>query len=72
MCFFRNIKRVTNFLDMSMIGTTDLIDTAKTPTCSYTIRSGGPDGPPIRSVGTHFNFEPDGFSKFTMHFLLRI
>lgn len=48
MCFFRNIKRVTNYLDMSMLGTTEIIDTAKMPTCLYTIHSGSPDGPIIR------------------------
>lgn len=48
MCFFRNIKRVTNFLDMSMIGTTELLDTVKMPTCTYTIRSGTPDGALLR------------------------
>jgi hypothetical protein len=48
MCFFRNIKRVTNLLDMSMIGTTELLDTVKTPTCTYEIRSGSPTGPLVR------------------------
>lgn len=48
MCFFQNIKRVTNVLDISAIGTTALLDTAKMPTCSYSIHSGAPDGPLLR------------------------
>lgn len=48
MCFFRNIKRVTNLLDMSAIGTTELLDTAKMPTCTYSIHSGSPDGQLLR------------------------
>jgi hypothetical protein len=48
MCFFRNIKRVTNLLDMSAIGTTELLDTAKMPTCTYSIHSGTDDGPLLR------------------------
>lgn len=48
MCFFRNIKRVTNFLDISQIGTTELLDTAKMPTCTYTIRTGSPSGELLR------------------------
>lgn len=48
MCFFRNIKRVTNFIDMSMIGTTELLDTMKMPTCEYHIRSGSPEGELVR------------------------
>ncbi|TKR88284.1 hypothetical protein L596_012549 [Steinernema carpocapsae] len=53
MCFFRNVKRLTNGIDMSQIGTTELLDTAKMPSCSYSIRSNGPDGPPVTlgSVG---------------------
>ena len=39
MCFFRNIKRVTNLLDISAIGTTELLDTAKMPTCTYSIHT---------------------------------
>jgi len=45
MCFFRNIKRVTNFLDVSNLGTTELLDTAKTATCFYTIHSESAAGP---------------------------
>jgi hypothetical protein len=45
MCFFRNIKRVTNFLDVSNLGTTELLDTAKTATCFYTIHSESQAGP---------------------------
>lgn len=48
MCFFRNIKRVTNFLDVSMLGTTELLDTAKMPNCFYTIHSQSPTGPLAR------------------------
>jgi len=48
MCFFRNIKRVTGLLDISMIGTTELLDTAKMPTCSYSIHSNTTDGSLIR------------------------
>ncbi|KRZ89362.1 RuvB-like 1 [Trichinella sp. T8] len=47
-CFFRNIKRVTNFLDVSMLPTTELMDTGKMPDCSYTIRKDSPTGPVIR------------------------
>ncbi|VDK79683.1 unnamed protein product [Litomosoides sigmodontis] len=46
MCFFRNIKRLTSGVDMSSIGTTELMDTVKMPTCTYSIRSGSADGPP--------------------------
>uniref|UniRef100_A0AC34F2A4 ZP domain-containing protein n=1 Tax=Panagrolaimus sp. ES5 TaxID=591445 RepID=A0AC34F2A4_9BILA len=45
MCFFRNIKRLSNAIDMSPLGTTELLDTAKMPTCSYSIHSSSPDGP---------------------------
>lgn len=48
MCFFRNIKRVTNILDISAIGTTELLDTAKMPTCVYSIHFGSPQGPLAR------------------------
>jgi hypothetical protein len=48
MCFFRNIKRVTNLLDMSAIGTTELLDTAKMPTCTYSIHANARDGPLMR------------------------
>jgi len=48
MCFFRNIKRVTNILDISAIGTTELLDTAKMPTCTYSIHFGSPTGPLAR------------------------
>lgn len=47
MCFFRNIKRLTSGIDMSPIGTTELLDTAKMPTCSYSIHAGTPNGPPV-------------------------
>jgi hypothetical protein len=48
MCFFRNIKRVTSGIDISGIGTTELLDTAKMPTCTYSIHSGGITGPLLR------------------------
>ncbi len=48
MCFFRNIKRVTNIMDISAIGTTELLDTAKMPTCTYSIHLGTPTGPLAR------------------------
>uniref|UniRef100_A0A1I7YKA0 ZP domain-containing protein n=1 Tax=Steinernema glaseri TaxID=37863 RepID=A0A1I7YKA0_9BILA len=47
MCFFRNVKRLTQGIDMDQIGTTELLDTAKMPSCSYTIHSGSADGPPL-------------------------
>ncbi|KAH7728161.1 Zona pellucida-like domain containing protein [Aphelenchoides avenae] len=47
MCFFRNIKRLTSAIDMNSILTTDLLDTAKTPGCSYSIHAQTPDGPPV-------------------------
>ncbi|MCP9257402.1 Cuticlin-1 [Dirofilaria immitis] len=40
MCFFRNIKRLTSGVDMSSIGTTELMDTVQMPTCTYSIHSG--------------------------------
>lgn len=48
MCFFRNIKRVTNLIDISAIGTTELLDTAKMPVCTYSIHSGAPEGALVR------------------------
>lgn len=48
MCFFRNIKRVTNLVDISAIGTTELLDTAKMPTCTYSLHRGAPTGPLVR------------------------
>uniref|UniRef100_A0A915J3B9 ZP domain-containing protein n=1 Tax=Romanomermis culicivorax TaxID=13658 RepID=A0A915J3B9_ROMCU len=48
MCFFRNIKRVTNFLDVSMLGTTELLDTAKTANCFYSMHAESPSGPLVR------------------------
>ncbi|VDN57534.1 unnamed protein product [Dracunculus medinensis] len=47
MCFFRNIKHITSSIDMSPIVTTELLDTAKMPTCTYTIHSNSADGPPV-------------------------
>ena len=48
MCFFRNIKRLNNILDMTALGTTELLDTAKMPTCSYSIHSESADGPVVK------------------------
>lgn len=47
MCFFRNIKHLTKAIDVGLIGTTELLDTAKTPTCVYSIHLHNPDGPPL-------------------------
>lgn len=47
MCFFRNIKHLTKAIDVNLIGTTELLDTAKTPGCAYSIHSHSPDGPPV-------------------------
>lgn len=47
MCFFRNIKRLTSAIDMNSILTTDLLDTAKTPSCTYSIHAQSPEGPPV-------------------------
>uniref|UniRef100_A0AC35TR22 ZP domain-containing protein n=1 Tax=Rhabditophanes sp. KR3021 TaxID=114890 RepID=A0AC35TR22_9BILA len=38
MCFFKNVRRITNAIDMNNLGTTELLDTAKMPTCTYAIR----------------------------------
>ncbi|VDM45215.1 unnamed protein product [Toxocara canis] len=47
LCFFRNIKHLTSAVDMSPIGTTELINTAKMPTCTYTIHAESPQGPAV-------------------------
>jgi len=47
MCFFKNVKQLTNAIDVNLIGTTELIDTAKTPSCVYSIHAQSPDGPPV-------------------------
>lgn len=39
---------------MSPIVTTELLDTAKMPTCTYTIHSNSADGPPV--VYVYFSF----------------
>lgn len=49
MCFFKNIKRVTSAIDVNLVGTTELLDTAKTPGCMYSIHSQSPTGPPVSS-----------------------
>ncbi|CEF61003.1 Zona pellucida domain-containing protein [Strongyloides ratti] len=46
MCFFKNIRRITNAIDMNNLGTTELLDTAKMPTCTYHIRK-SLDGPMV-------------------------
>ncbi|KAK6112364.1 Zona pellucida-like domain family protein [Brugia pahangi] len=46
MCFFRNIKRLTSGVDMSSIGTTELMDAVQMPSCTYSIHAGSADGPP--------------------------
>jgi hypothetical protein len=38
MCFFRNVKHLTNGIDVNLLGTTELLDTAKTPSCLYSIQ----------------------------------
>uniref|UniRef100_A0A7E4ZWE0 ZP domain-containing protein n=1 Tax=Panagrellus redivivus TaxID=6233 RepID=A0A7E4ZWE0_PANRE len=45
MCFFKNVHRMSNSIDISAIGTTELLDTARTPSAFYTIHVDGPDGP---------------------------
>uniref|UniRef100_A0A5S6R150 ZP domain-containing protein n=1 Tax=Trichuris muris TaxID=70415 RepID=A0A5S6R150_TRIMR len=54
-CFFRNIKRVTNFLDVSMLPTAELMDTGKMPECQYTIHKDSSSGPLVRyaEIGDH-------------------
>lgn len=47
MCFFKNVKHLTNAIDVNLIGTTDLLDTAITPSCLYQIHAQSPDGPPV-------------------------
>ncbi|RCN48356.1 hypothetical protein ANCCAN_05504 [Ancylostoma caninum] len=44
-CFFRSQKTLTNSIEMSPIGTTELLNTLATPTCTYSIHSQTPDGP---------------------------
>jgi len=45
MCFFRSIRRLTGAIDISPLGTTELLESAKMPTCTYAIKSGGMEGP---------------------------
>lgn len=47
MCFFRNIRRLTSGIDIAPIGTTEILDTAAMPSCSYSIHTGSADGPPV-------------------------
>ncbi|KAL7077508.1 hypothetical protein ACQ4LE_003363 [Meloidogyne hapla] len=45
-CFYMEAdKVVTNRFDVSMIPTTELIDTARMPLCTYTVRRGSVNGP---------------------------
>ncbi|VDN05081.1 unnamed protein product [Thelazia callipaeda] len=44
-CFYRNIKRLTSGIDISLISTTELMDTVQMPTCTYSIHSGSAEGP---------------------------
>jgi len=47
-CFFMEAdKIVTSALEVSMLPTVDLIDTARMPLCTYNVRSGSVDGPLI-------------------------
>ncbi|KAE9414124.1 hypothetical protein Angca_002499, partial [Angiostrongylus cantonensis] len=50
-CFFRSHKTLTNSIEMSPIGTTELLNTLPTPTCTYSIHTESPDGP-ILMLGT--------------------
>lgn len=47
LCFFRNIKHLTSAIDMSPVGTTELVNTARMPTCTYSIHSESPEGPSV-------------------------
>lgn len=57
MCFFKNIKHLSNKLDVNLIGTTQLLDTGKTPECVYSIHTQSPDGPPIALVFNYIIFK---------------
>uniref|UniRef100_A0A7E4VQV2 ZP domain-containing protein n=1 Tax=Panagrellus redivivus TaxID=6233 RepID=A0A7E4VQV2_PANRE len=47
-CFYMEAdKIVTNRIDVSALPTTDLVDTAKMPLCSYTVRRGSVNGPVV-------------------------
>ncbi|TKR63453.1 hypothetical protein L596_027284 [Steinernema carpocapsae] len=48
-CFYMEADRVvTNRFDVSMLPTTDLVDTARMPTCSYSVRKDSIDGPLVK------------------------
>ncbi|CAJ0947193.1 unnamed protein product, partial [Mesorhabditis belari] len=47
MCFFRSTSMLTNSIEMSGLGTTELVEAAPAPTCSYGIKLGSVDGPPV-------------------------
>ncbi|KIH54548.1 hypothetical protein ANCDUO_15304 [Ancylostoma duodenale] len=49
-CFFRSQKTLTNSIEMSPIGTTELLNTLATPTCTYSIHSQTPDGPIVMYI----------------------
>jgi len=68
-------KVVTNRFDVSMIPTTELIDTARMPLCTYTVRRGSVNGPivtyasvgePVFHVKIFFNFSVQNLSYPTM------
>ncbi|VDL72518.1 unnamed protein product [Nippostrongylus brasiliensis] len=44
-CYFRSQKTLRNVIEMSPIGTTELLNTMPTPVCTYTIHSQSADGP---------------------------
>lgn len=50
MCFFKSVKRLTNGLDISAVPTTEIMNTAETPECEYSIRTGSADGPLVQLV----------------------
>uniref|UniRef100_A0A5S6QAP0 ZP domain-containing protein n=1 Tax=Trichuris muris TaxID=70415 RepID=A0A5S6QAP0_TRIMR len=48
-CFYMEAeKTVASDLEVSMLTTGQLLDTARMPTCAYEVRKGGPDGSVIR------------------------
>ncbi|VDK48366.1 unnamed protein product [Cylicostephanus goldi] len=70
-CFFKNQKTLTNSIEMSPIGTTELLNTYSTPTCTYSIHSQAPDGPVVMSgtVGERIYhvWQCDSTSGFLVH-----
>lgn len=47
MCFFKSVKHMSNAIDVDAFPTTELMNTAPSPECEYSIKSGSPDGPPL-------------------------